>query len=1112
MDETYFAPGERVGRFLLLDPLARGGMGQVFAAREAETGRDLVIKVPASLGPLMLESFEAEISTLAGLQHRSIVRILDYGVCRGRPWYAMERIHGATLRHVLDAAQMRRSTCPAGGPTRLSTLRIDEASAVGETTELPGGLTPTPTLQREELLQLCLELLDVLEYLHSQHVIHGDLKPENIFVLDPARPVLVDFGLASAFDRPRDILSAIPRTVGTVAYMAPERILGRVFDARTDYYSLGCLMYECMVGSNPFARSDVQGTMLAQLRFQPRTLNSLDATIAAPLSRIVERLLEKSPQDRPGYASEIKAVVMGHQAIGKARGSTSSSGAYLHHSPLFGRDAQQRTIRAHLGDLKKFHGGHLRLTGATGSGKTRLLMKAVDFAEDDGINVLKIVGSDGNGPGTPPFDAIRGLLNALDIRTTALLDTRDLTVIGDEAAELLLHRLLACCATTPWVLAIDHLAGLDSGSQSFLRELAAKDLSSHGLLAIWADTPPIQGVDWKPVEIPVNALTRAEVEAAIRAMLALERPSAQLLDCAYRASEGNPYLLRCYLQLLIDDRILVRTALQGWHLDGRRADSLWANESLTSARSLFARAIERLPPAQHEVASLAAVLGRTFRTSLLARVTNVPELAIATTVAALAQDHIVELVSEDRYRFTHAQLRTMLASSVDAVRAAVLHRQAAQELAAEAEREPSVAEDVAIHLSESGQHAEAARYHRMAAKDHEARGEREDAIECLEQALWALERATPKERERLRGELLEQLGDIYVCVRRLDEAARQYEQALASPIASPTCAARLHRKLAAAHDRDREVALRHLDRAIGILETESVQSLESRGEWIECHLAAMFIHYWSQETPEVLARGEIVRRYVFEMGTDAQKASYHFNLAAALMLHKRFITGSEELNHISRATELYSGLGNRSKVSMCQFLNALILYFAGDLETAEMSFSALLAVAERNVTATLQLRALTYVTLIARLKGEHNRVRRLAGSALSLAQEHRMREYEGTALANLAWIALDDGDAQGCIELARQARTAWDDSHARCVYQWVAYIPWIAAQLKLESSDGWMVLTELAALMLHESQQLPHPAVLGSLEQLRCVARNEPSAIRAAASQVVREARLLHWL
>ncbi len=1115
VDATDFTPGERVGGFLLLDPLARGGMGQVFAAREAETGRELVIKVPASLGPLMVESFEAEISTLAGLQHGSIVKIADYGVCRGRPWYAMERIHGTTLRHVLDAAKGRCSSHPrAAERTELPTQRIEGALPGGRTAASPSISALPPTLQRDELLRLCFELLDVLEYLHSQHIVHGDLKPENIFVLDSARPVLVDFGLASAFDNPRDSLSTVPRTVGTAAYMAPERILGRAFDARTDYYSLGCLMYECMAGANPFARSDVQGTMLAQLRFQPATLNSLDSTIAAPISRMVERLLEKSPLDRPGYASEIKAVMGRHGAPGAARGASLSRCAYLHRSPLLGRDGQLSTIQAHLRNLRTFRGSHLRLTGAAGSGKTRFLMKSVDLAEDDGINVIRVVGASGGLSASLPFEGIRGLLRALgDAPAASSPDVKhDLTMNSDEVAKRVLRDFLSLCTRTAMVLAIDHLADLDSGSQVFLRELAAADLRAHALLVIWADTPRGQPASWRPADIPINALTRAEVAAAIQAMLAVERSSTQLLESAYRVSEGNPYLLRCYLQLLIDDEALVRTPLQGWHLAAKRLSSFCADQSLGSARSLFARAIERLAPTQRELAGLAAILGRTFRTSLLATVANTPELEVATALAALAQDHIIELASENRYRFTHSQLRVMLAGSIESDRASAVHRQVAQVLAAEAEREPGVARDVAAHLRESGQHLEAARYHRMAANEHEARGERADAIECLDQALLALDRATLGASGGLRIELLEQLGDIYLSVRKLGEAGEKYEQALTAPITSATCAARLHRKLAAAHDRNRGRALRHLDSAIGILEAEQVLSPDSRAEWIESHLAAMFIHYWSQETAEVLARGEVVRPHVFEVGTDAQKASYHFNLAAALMLHRRFVTGSQELSHISKATELYSGLGNISKVSMCRFLHALILYFAGDLDTAEQSFSELLAVAERNVTATLQLRALTYVTLIARLKGEHSRVRRLAGSALSLAQEHGMREYEGTALANLAWLALDDGDAHACVELAKQARTAWADSHARCVYQWVAYVPWMAAQLEVRSSDGWSVLADLASIVLHESQQLPPDSVRSALEELRDVTSGAPSAIRVAAHRVVSEARLVRWL
>lgn len=1125
VDANDVVPGERVGGFLLLDSLARGGMGQVFAAVDVETGRELVIKVPASLGTLVVESFEAEISTLAGLRHESIVKIVDYGIFRGHPWYAMERIHGDTLRTLLELDDSQRLIGDASPKsTNLPTQRIDGASPPAGAVAPPNPIEGrAPALERKALFQLCWELLGVLEYLHSQRVVHGDLKPDNIFVLDQARPVLVDFGLAASFDSPRDVLSAVPRTVGTAAYMAPERILGRAFDARSDYYALGCLMYECLTGSNPFARADVQGTMLAQLRFQPPALSSLDPSIPTPISRLVERLLAKSPLDRPGYAAEIRAVMAGHSTAAGTHAAPPSKAAYLHRSPLFGRATQLTAISTHLSGLNRSRGGHLRITGAAGSGKTRLLMKAVDLAEDQGVDVVRIVGAS-TGERGRPFEGIRSLLWALDpphassspdpytSREPLAQALEHNALKTDEAARQVVRSLLSHCAATATMVAIDHLGGIDSASQIFLRALAGTDLSEHPLLVIWADAPQGQPAGWHPMEIQTTALTRDEVGAATQAMLAVERSSAQLLESAYRVSEGNPYLLRCYLQLLIDDSVLIRTPLQGWHVDNKRATDLWSAESLGSARSLFARAIDRLTPSQRRFASFAAALGRTFRTSMLASVTEASELEVAAALAGLAQDHIVELVSENRYRFTHSQLRTMLANRLEPDLALALHRQAARALAAEAERDSGIASDVAAHLSKSGQYAEAARYHRMAACAHEARGEHDDAITCLEHAIRALERLTAEPGGDLLIELLERLGDSYLSVRKLSSAAQVYERALTGRVPSSARAARLHRKLAAAHDRDRRVALRHLDQALRILEAERVQSSDDRAEWIESHLAAMFIHYWSQETAEVLARGEIVRPYVFAAGTEAQRASYHFNLAAALMLHRRFVTGAEELDHISKAMQLYSDSGNVAKVSMCQFLRALILYFAGDLTPAEQSFSELLATAERNVTATLQLRSLTYVTLIARLKGEHNRVRRLAGSALSLAQEHGMREYEGTALANLAWLALDDGDASGCIDLARQARIAWADSPARCVYQWVAYIPWMAAQLETQASEGWTVLSELAAQVLHESQQLPPPALGNALERLRTVPTTEPREISKAVRRVVEEARSIRWL
>ena len=218
--------GTRLGPYEILTPLGRGGMGEVYCARDSRLGRDVAVKILAQ--HLANDSgartrFEREAMAVAALSHPNIVVIFDLGEERGVRFAVMELLHGETLRE-----RIQRSSCSPG-----------EAAAVGAA------------------------IAEGLGAAHAKGVIHRDLKPENVFLTVDGQVKVLDFGLARVASPvpggPGSLAltatETMPGTIlGTFAYMSPEQVRGDTSDAPSDIFSLGCVLYETATGRPAFSR------------------------------------------------------------------------------------------------------------------------------------------------------------------------------------------------------------------------------------------------------------------------------------------------------------------------------------------------------------------------------------------------------------------------------------------------------------------------------------------------------------------------------------------------------------------------------------------------------------------------------------------------------------------------------------------------------------------------------------------------------------------------------------------------------------------------------------------------------------------------------------------
>jgi len=260
-------PGKIVaGRYEILAPLGAGGMGEVYRARHRALEKDVALKL-LTVGSRDFElRFEREAKAVARLDHTHCVRVIDYGRTDTHHFIAMDLLVGETLARAL-----------AGGPFSIA-----------------------------RALHISRGLLGALEHAHAHGVLHRDVKPENV-ILVGSRPVLIDFGLAKLAGAGR--LTANGMCMGSPSYVAPERLIGKPADPRTDLYAVGVTMYEMLAGSRPFTGPSPQETMERALRRPPKPLRSLRPDLPRELEHIIRKALAKDPDRRfPSAAAMLEAL------------------------------------------------------------------------------------------------------------------------------------------------------------------------------------------------------------------------------------------------------------------------------------------------------------------------------------------------------------------------------------------------------------------------------------------------------------------------------------------------------------------------------------------------------------------------------------------------------------------------------------------------------------------------------------------------------------------------------------------------------------------------------------------------------------------------------------
>jgi serine/threonine protein kinase len=254
--------------------LGGGGMSRVFVAHDATRGHSVVLKVlpPELAAGVSLERFQREIRLATQLKHPNIVPVIGIGDADGLPYYMMPFVTGESLRD-----RLRR----------------------------------VPQLPVHEAVQIACEVAQALQYAHGHDVVHRDIKPENV-LLHEGQAVVADFGIcrAIAHSSDADPITLAGMAVGTPQYMSPEQAAGeREIDGRSDIYSLGCVLYETLVGEPPFTGRTAQAVIARRFAGAVPSIRVVRPTVPIEIERAVLRALALEPNDRFQTGAEFAAAL-----------------------------------------------------------------------------------------------------------------------------------------------------------------------------------------------------------------------------------------------------------------------------------------------------------------------------------------------------------------------------------------------------------------------------------------------------------------------------------------------------------------------------------------------------------------------------------------------------------------------------------------------------------------------------------------------------------------------------------------------------------------------------------------------------------------------------------
>jgi serine/threonine protein kinase len=257
---------EKIGKYEVVEKIGVGGFGTVYKGRDPFIKRTVAIKTCQSDDEEIKKRFFREAELSGNLHHRNITTIYDFGVEAGIPFIVQEYLTGEDLDKKIKRGEF------------------------------------TPVTRKIEIL---MDIAEGLSYAHESGIIHRDMKPSNVRILEDGSVKIMDFGIAKSFQSESN-LTQTGITLGTAAYLAPEQIRGENVDPRTDIFSLGVLSYELFAGQKPFRGEHISTVLFKILNEKPDPVSRAGLQLPPALERAIYRAMDKDPSNRYGRIEEFR--------------------------------------------------------------------------------------------------------------------------------------------------------------------------------------------------------------------------------------------------------------------------------------------------------------------------------------------------------------------------------------------------------------------------------------------------------------------------------------------------------------------------------------------------------------------------------------------------------------------------------------------------------------------------------------------------------------------------------------------------------------------------------------------------------------------------------------
>lgn len=730
---------ERLGnRYQLRDPLGSGGMGTVYRAHDQLTGHTVALKRVLRT-PLLMADHELrlaltrEFQALASLRHPHIIAVQDYGFdARQQPYFIMELLSAA--RPLTEAA-----------------------SFWGETGKI----------------DLLLQLLQALVYIHRRGIIHRDLKPGNV-LLHGQTVKLVDFGLATVAGQ------GTPPS-GTLAYMAPELLRGQPAAPAADLYAVGVLAYELLAGWHPFAHAT---NMIEAVLHETADFTYL--ALSPELTAVLQTLLAKEPAHRYADAAATTAALC--HAVGRPLPAETEAtrDSFLQAAPFIGRAAELDQLQTALAEAQAGRGSGWLLRGESGIGKSRLLQELRTQALVQGVAVLRGQAHADGGPYhlwrewlrpflllAQPTDLETAVLHPLvpDIATLLGRPVTPAPQLEAKAARTRLHLTLTdllrrTSQQQPLLILLEDLHWADEASLDLLRAVA-QSLTAVSAFLIGSyragERPQLPAQLPTLTPMPLSRLAAPHVADLCQAMLGENGRLPHLVELVQRESEGNTFFIVEVMRTLAEE---------AGRLDQIGAAVLPTAVFAGGMQQMVQRRLQRITAVYQPVLQTAAIAGRQIDPHLLAFLfpqTNLDDWLTHCANAAVLERPDGGLL----WQFSHDKLREGVLLQLDPTVRQQTHLAIAAglEQCYAAELAPHYTA-LAHHFGQAGQRAAQIRYLRLAAQQAEAAYANEAALANYQQLLPLLDE--PLER----AEVLLPLGRLCKLTGAWEAAAGWLEQGM----------------------------------------------------------------------------------------------------------------------------------------------------------------------------------------------------------------------------------------------------------------------------------------------------------------------------------------------